>query len=147
MKLLLQIVAVFGLVLLLAAGLTYFQSVHFLSRAKLTTGTVVGMFTATDPDTGSRSHCPQISYTTKAGKTVKFEANVCQSPAAYVVGDLVNIYYDPENPQDAQIKSYAAQYLMPTSLTISGLPLALIGLFGLFYQKKREKEKLVAGGV
>ena len=139
MKLLLQIVAGIGLALLAAALLTYLQSVNFVNQAKLTTGTVVGMFASSDPDTNSRFYCPQITFTTKTGQIIKFESNICSAPAPYAVGELVNLYYDPQNPQNAQIKSFSAQYLMPTSLMLSGLPLTLIGLLGLFLQKKRDR--------
>lgn len=141
MKLLFQIVAGIGLVLMVAAGITYFQTVNFLSHAKLTTGSVVGIFTSVDQDTNSTLYCPEISFTTKAGQTVKFEANTCSSPSIYIVGDLVNLYYDPQNPQDAQIKGFGPQYLLATSMLVSGLPLAVIGLFGLFMLKRRERTR------
>lgn len=147
MKLLLQIIAGMGLALLIAGGVTYFQSVNFVNHAKLTTGTVVGMFTSTDSDTNARSYCPEVSYTTKTGKIVKFESNVCQSPAQFIVGDIVNVYYDPQDPQNAQMKSYGAQYLLPTSLIVAGLPLALLGLFGLFLQWKQNRDRQVVVAV
>jgi len=144
MKLLLQVVAGIGLLLVAAAGFTYVQSAYFVSRAKLTTGIVAGISTSVDQDTNSTLYCPQISYTTKTGQTVKFSANTCTSPSIYNVGDVVNMYYDPENPQDAQIKSFGAQYLLPTSYFVAGLPLVLIGGFGLWLQKRRERASQIA---
>lgn len=141
MKLLLQIVTGIGLALLVGAGLTYFQSVNFLNHAKLTTGTVVGIFVTVDQDTNSTLYCPEISFTTKTGQTIKFDANTCSAPSAYAVGDVVNMYYDPQNPQDAQIKGFGAQYLLSTSFLVSGLPLAAIGIFGLWFQQRRERAK------
>ncbi len=138
MKLLFQTLAGIGLFLLAAAALTYVQSAYFVAHAQLATGTVVAFSISKDPDTSASSYCPEVRYQTQSGQTVNFGANTCSSPAAYQVGDPIELYYDPQNPQAAQIKSFAAQYLVSTSLVISGLPLALAGLLGLFLQKKRQ---------
>lgn len=137
MKLLMQIVAGLGALLLVAALVGYLQTTIFLSRARQTVGTVEALFTSSDPDTNSRFFCPRISFTTTKGQTIKFDANVCSSPAPYTEGDLVNLYYDPDDPYNAQIKSFSAQYLLPTSFIVSGLPLVIIGLVGLYLQKRR----------
>lgn len=139
MKLFMQIVAGLGLLLMLGALVDYAQTALFLARAKQTVGTVVGIFTSSDPDTNSRFYCPEISYTTVKGQTIRFESNTCSTPAAYFVGDLVNLYYDPNDPYNAQIKSFGAQYLLATSFLVSGLPLTVIGLAGLWWQKRRER--------
>lgn len=138
MKLLMQIVAGLGALLLLGALVDYAQTAIFLSRAKQTVGTVVGIFTSSDPDTNSRFYCPEISYTTVKGQTIRFDSNVCSAPSPYVVGDLVNLYYNPDDPYNAQIKSFGAQYLLATSMLVSGLPLVLIGVMGLWFQKRRK---------
>lgn len=139
MKLVMQMVAGLGLLLLLAALVDYAQTALFLVRAKQTVGTVVGIFTSSDPDTNSRYYCPEISYTTIKGQTIRFESNVCSAPAPYAVDDLVNLYYDPDDPYNAQIKSFGAQYLLATSFLVSGLPFTLIGLVWLWRQKRREQ--------
>ena len=144
MKLVLQGVAVIGFLLVATAGFTYVQSAYFVSRAKLTTGVVVGISTSVDQDTNSILYCPQISYITKTGQTVKFSANTCTSPSIYNIGDVVNMYYDPQNPQDAQIKSFGAQYLLTTSYFVAGLPLVLIGFLGLWLQKRRERASQIS---
>ena len=144
MKLLLQMIAVMGLGLLAAAGVTYIQSAYFVSQARLTTGTVVSLFASADTDTNSIYYCPQVTFTTIAGQTIHFGADTCSAPASYQVGDLVNLYYDPQNPQNAKIKSFGAQYLLPLSFLVSGLPLAMLGSFGLLFQRRRERAKQAA---
>jgi LPXTG-motif cell wall-anchored protein len=77
---------------------------------------------------------------------VSFDSNICSTLEKYKVGDQVELYYDPQNPQAAQIKSFAAQYLASTSLAIVGLPIAIVGLFALFLQKKRRRASQGASG-
>ena len=141
MKLILQMIALAGLGLLAAAGVTYTQSAYFVSHARLTTGTIVSLFASVDTDTNSTYYCPQIRFTTTTGKTINFGADTCSAPSPYHVGDLVNIYYDPQNPQNAQMKTFGAQYLLPLSFLVSGLPLALLGGFGLLFYRRRERAK------
>lgn len=141
MKLILQMITLVGLGLMAAAGVTYTQSAYFVSRARLTTGTVVSLFASVDTDTNSTYYCPQISFTTTTGQTVNFGADTCSAPPAYQVGDLVNLYYDPQNPQNARMKSFGAQYLLPLSYLVAGLPLVLLGVFGLLFQRRRERAR------
>lgn len=137
MKLMLQILSGFGLVLLALAGLAYANSLYFVSRASLASGTVVALPASTDPDTNATTYCPQVSFTTASGQAYSFNSNVCSAPPAYLIGGKVDVYYDPQAPQDAQIKDVGAQYLTAMSLTCAGLPIAVVGLFGLYLLHKR----------
>lgn len=140
MKLIFQILAGIGFFLLAAAGLTYIQSTYFITHAQLTTGTVMALYISNDPDTNANAYCPEVSFTTQTGQSVTFEANVCSTPDTYKVGDQIELYYDPQNPQGAQIKSFGAQYLVSMSLLVSGLPITLVSVLGLFLQKKRQRQ-------
>jgi hypothetical protein len=139
MKLFFQILVGTGFLMLAGAVLTYIQSVNFINHAQLTTGTIVALSMSTDPDDSSNYYCPQVRYTTQSGQTVNFDANTCSTAQTYKVGDQVEVYYDPQNPQVAQLKRFAAQYLASTSLVVVGLPIAVVGMLALFLQKKRAR--------
>jgi hypothetical protein len=139
MKLFLQILAGIGFVVLASAGLTYISSVNFVNHAQLVTGSVVALPMSIDPDDNTSSYCPQVSYMAQTGQVITFDSNVCSSPAAYHIGEQVEVYYDPQHPQDAQIKNFSSQYLVSISLTCIGLPIAVVGMLGLFLHKKREQ--------
>ena len=138
MKLFFQILTGIGIFLLAWAGFAYIQSAYFVSYAQETTGTVVALALSTDPDNNANFYCPEVSYITQSGQTVHFNANICSTASTYKIGDSIDVYYDPQDPQGAQIKSFGAQYLAATSLVISGLPIALAGLLGIVLQKRRE---------
>ena len=136
MKLFFQILVGIGIFLLAWAGLAYVQTAYFVSHAQQTSGTIVALALSTDPDNNANFYCPEVSYVTQSGQTVHFSANVCSTESTYKVGDPIEVYYDAQNPQTAQIKSFGAQYLVAASLVISGLPIVLTGLFGIFLQKR-----------
>jgi len=136
MKLFFQILTGIGFFLLAWAAFAYAQTAYFVSRAQETTGTIVALVLSTDPDNNANFYCPEVSYVTQSGQTVHFDANVCSTASTYKVGDELELYYNPANPQEAQIKSFGAQYLVAASLVISGLPISLAGLLGMFLQKR-----------
>ena len=116
-----------GLFLVGIAVIIYVLGVSFRSNAELTSGTVSGFSTVTDSDDGSLTYCPMVKFTTNIGQQVTYDSHVCNSLPAHEVGDQVQIYYDPENPQSAQIKDFWSQYLVVTILACIGLPFVVFG--------------------
>ncbi len=136
MKAFVLIATAIGIILLAAAGVTFLSNLYFVDHAELAKGTVTNISTSIDPDDESTSYCPVVEFTTKAGQVVSYDSNVCSSPAAYAVGDKVDVYYDPQNPQNARLNTFWSQNLSSLSLFCLGLPFLLIGLFlGLAVRK------------
>jgi len=116
-----------GLLLLAIAAIVYLVGSSFRSQAELTSGTVSGFSTVTDREDGSQTYCPFVKFTTGFAQEATYESQVCNSPPAHQVGDQVQIYYDPENPESAQIKDFWSQYPVVTILSFIGLPFVLLG--------------------
>jgi hypothetical protein len=116
-----------GLFFIGIAAIIYLVGVSFRSNAELTTGAVTGFSTVTDSDDNSQTYCPIVQFSTETGQQVTYYSSTCNSPPAHQVGDQVEIYYDPENPEKAQIKGFWSQYLVVTILSCIGLPFVLFG--------------------
>ena len=127
MKKYLNFVTVMGLFLIGIAAIIYLVGSSFRSNAELTTGTVSGFSTVTDSDDNSQTYCPIVQFSTETGQQVTYYSNTCNSPPAHQVGDSVEIYYDPENPEKAQIKGFWSQYLAVIIVGCIGLAFTLFG--------------------
>jgi hypothetical protein len=108
-------------------GLTVFQffqrqqAAHIAQSAK---GTVIDF-----KEECFEEHCgdaPIVRFTTPAGEMIQFTSQVSSSPRAYRVGDSVDVLYDPQTPQNAEISG--AGYGSILMKGIAGLFLAVMGV-------------------
>ena len=78
-----------------------------------TTGVVVALQKRNfDPGSGD-VYCPTVEFTTASGKTVQFDSAFGTMPASHKVGQTVKVFYDPENPESAEIDSGLTKWLAP----------------------------------
>ena len=105
----------------------YFQERDFLARAELDAGTITAYELHVRND-GKSEYCPRIEFTTKAGDPVAVQGSDCPNrPDKSKIGQQVQVYYDPKNPDSYEEKTTFTGY--------DGLILGLIGagFFGLFW--------------
>ena len=95
-------VILFGLVFFgIGGGLTYKQYVY-QQQAIPVEGEVIGHTEGCDDD-GCTYHSV-VRYVTQQGKTITYTSTYGSSPPAHDVGEIVTIYYTPDDPYDAAIK-------------------------------------------
>lgn len=86
----------------------------------------------TDPEDSAKtywSYYPIIRFRTVKGNEVVFTDREGSYPPKYEVGDVVDVLYNPENPQDAIINSWMSIWMGPLWFTMIGL-LPILGLLG-----------------
>ena len=137
----------FGCLFLAIAGGIYGFDQNSRSNMVLTTGTVTSLSTSESRDSDgftTITYCPEVEYTTADGQTVSLDVNECSSPPQFKVGDPVELYYDPQNPQSVQLKGSVrnlAVLIFEGVLGLLGLVFAVIGgvilLGGLFVASRR----------
>lgn len=150
MKVLRLLGMIFGLIgagLLIGAFVLYGNAQSFKSSAVLTEGTVVDLVYAPSSD-GGGGYRPIVRFLTREGEEIEYESNTSSSPAAYDVGEVVGIYYDPANPNDAMIDGFLDQYLAPLILGSVGGIFFIIGGGLLLAQLlgRRKRERLMGSG-
>jgi hypothetical protein len=80
------------------------------------------------------------SLVTAREQEVRFQASEgSDDPFAYGVGDSIRVLYDPANPQDARLDTWASRWGESIGLVIVGLVLVVIGAVGLWLLRLRTR--------
>jgi hypothetical protein len=139
MRRLLFLPTVIGMLLLALGGYSYWRELEFLRRAETAAATVTKY--SVSRSSGDEAHCPIFVFTRGDGMTVVYYGEVCASPPAYEIGQQVEVLYDPLEDGDVQLNDFWSKYEEPLKLFGAGLPVFLIGLFGLSQRGRKAKEK------
>lgn len=135
----------FGIVMLIISLIIFFSVKKFNASAVKTTGTVIDLIAKRDSK--STTYSPVVTYNDKAGIKHRYISSVSSRPPAYNIGEQVEIYYNPNDPDDAKINGWW-QYF---GVLITGLFALIFGLIGLGYHIVRKvglarKERLKQSG-
>jgi hypothetical protein len=114
-----------GILLLVISFAIYRSNAGARETGVLTTGNVVGMEERYDSD-GSM-YAPIIRFTTIEGEVVEFTSSTWSRPAAYGPGDTVEVLYQPDDPNGAEVDSAFERYGASAILGLVGLLLAVVG--------------------
>lgn len=110
-----------GIIMLIIGVLIFKSTKDFQSKAILTEGTVIEMVQMRGSN-GMLSHAPVVSYMAKDEQEHIYYSSSYSNPPSYSVGEKVQIYYDPANPDDAQLGGGAS---------IAAIIVSAIGFFFL----------------
>lgn len=75
------------------------------------------------------SYYPIFQYTTKDGTLRTLKSNLKTNPPQYEVGEIVTLYYNPQNPEDARPYSFIDSWLIPSVFIFFGLLLFWISRY------------------
>ena len=104
----------------------------FDANATKTTGTVLELVASTSKNSqgSSTTYAPLVSYTDNSGGTHQYKPNYSSNPPGYEVGEKVDVFYDPKNPDDVKLGGLG-EYTGAFVLGGIGLVFALIGLIAV----------------
>jgi hypothetical protein len=111
--------AAFGF--LAGAVWTYFKQKSQMESRVATTGTVVELVLRSTSPGRTGIYCPVVEFNAPPGQTIRFTSDFGSRPAGHRVGQSVNVRYDPNDPQKAEIESGMTTWLVPLILVFMGL--------------------------
>jgi hypothetical protein len=94
-----------GVLALAWGAIDLVRTVHFVKNAEHATGTVVDVSREID-DEGDEFFYPVVRFTTAEGKEFEFKSDSGSNPASHSTGDEVDVLYDPDDPDDAQLSGF-----------------------------------------
>lgn len=137
--------AIVGVALIVIGIFAFFRRRAQLSHSIVTIGSVVELLpqrqsgeyvVEKNPADGVKIkrkylYRPVISFKTESGRTVKFAASVSSSPKPFQIGDQVEVIYEPDQPQKAQINRFVYLWFNVLMLLFFGFFTLAMGLFGV----------------
>ena len=100
-------------------------------------------YVATNPlvatQKGGSGGSPVVTYTTRAGEARTVVGSVNRRPAPWAVGDLVDVVYDPNHPDRADVHSEVAGWRLWFGIwcAVAALPAAIAFLPVLLWLRER----------
>ena len=117
-KVILSVFTGVSMLMFLVAAIASFSNIQKINREESVPGIVVDMTVRYEYDENDRdrvigeAYYPVVEFAAKDGRRREVQLSEGSFPASYEVGDEVVILYEPENPQDARIKSAGSTALM-----------------------------------
>lgn len=130
--------SIVGAALLAGAIYLYVDKQAFLEKAETVQGTVIEMIPKRSKE--STTYSPVVSFKTKQGQTITYTSSTSSNPPSYSVGENVTMFYDPANPNDAEINGFFSLWLGVLILGFIGTVFFLIGSLGVLFRWKKNKK-------
>ncbi|MET3371069.1 hypothetical protein ABIC89_000102 [Variovorax boronicumulans] len=106
-RLITRIFTLVGALMLLGAWLLYQNTTKFIASAGKAQGEVIALQSA---GSSSRSNSPTwrplVRFTLPSGAIVEFSPSSSSNPPAYDKGEVVGVFFNPANPQDARLDGF-----------------------------------------
>lgn len=121
---------VFGFVGFILAALALFfwlRTRTFLGTAQKAQGTVIRMVYSSDSE-GGGGYSPVYTFRTMSGQVIEVADNISSNPPQFKEGQIIDVLYDPENPNKARINKWFNLYFVPLLLGFLGLVFGGIGV-------------------
>lgn len=115
-----------GLAMLIGAFFLYKNTSTFLASATRTEGTVIELVRSRSSD--STVYKPVFNFVDDRGATIEVESSSGSNPPSYSVGERVDVFYLPGEPQNAKINSYFSLWGGATIVGGMGGLFLLVGL-------------------
>jgi len=113
----------------IALLLAFYDTAHscwYLWHAQRSPGTVVEIHEREENDQ-EKWYAPVVAYSDRSGRDHRITASVYADPPTHQVGDVVNVLYDPMNPDDAILEFWQR----PIAVGVTGAFLGVVGLLTL----------------
>lgn len=139
--------SIVGAVLLLGAAASYKSADDFLAEAVSARGTVAALERSQNGD--SVSYFPLVIFTDEQGETQRFRSSTGRNPAAYGVGEQVEVLYLSNRPDEARINALSSIWGVTIVLGVLGGVFFSIGMAMLLIarSKARKADHLKRHGV
>ena len=146
-----SVILVLSIGLMLFLGFFSIKQINFINSSLITTGTVVDLevsYIRNSDGTRSLSYHPIFLFVDNHQRVRKLQSDVGSNPPIYHKGEVVEIIYNPENPDHAKINNLFTLWF--TEIIIGILAIVLFLISGSYFyfnvRKHRLKRKMLTNG-
>jgi len=100
---------------------------EFVDSAHRAQGMVVYLAQARSSSGNSTLYAPVVRFRTDRGRDVQFTSSVSNSPPSHSVGETVEVLYELDRPEKAEVDSFFSPWFAPIILDSIGSVFFLIG--------------------
>jgi len=123
--------------LMLLVGLySLMRTINFVRKAQQVKGTVIRMVGKHKRGSGSGARIDYYAvykFTTLDGQTIEKEDSVSSDPPRFQEGQMIDVLYQPNKPQNSHIKHGIHLYLAPIGLIGVGFIFVVVGVVLVTY--------------
>lgn len=120
-----------GLIFLAIAYRSWNSTTKIIKNGIHTEGVVISLESRKTKQGQSTTKAPAVQFKTEKGEVITYYSTTYTSSNDYYIGQVVPIWYMPDNPQEATLKG-ANMYLLPLVFTGFGILAMLFGLPSFF---------------
>lgn len=134
--------ALIGLGLLIVSVFVFLNTRNFINSSAKAQGTVIA-HAQVRSSKGDITYAPVISFRTQDGRTVEFKSGTSSTAASPPVGQTVEVLYNPQTPEDAEINSFSSLWTLNIILAALGAGFFTVGttVFIFFRRSGQEAER------
>lgn len=117
-----------GIIMVVVSIYLIYSHQQFEKKAIVVTGKVVDFETyiSTDDNSSTTMYRPVFEYAYK-GKTYTYPSTGSSSSKGFEIGEPVEIYINPDQPEDVLVNSFMEKWFLPMLLAIMGTAFAGMG--------------------
>jgi hypothetical protein len=108
--------ALLGGLLAAIAVYIFMRTRSFVSNAQEVKGTVIQLVYRGGGSNSGGGYAPVYQFKTKEGKSIVVADTLSSNPPAFKEGQVIDVLYDPANPEKARIKRFMSLYFAPVLL-------------------------------
>ncbi len=129
-----------GIIFLVVSSYFFEKSYTFVQNSEVTVGVVSKLKHKSKRDPIKQrnkgvkrlktTYYPVITFRDRDNNEVTFVSDLGREKGAQSVGDEVEIFFNPDNPKDAEINSFFSLWMLPTGLLFFGIVFFTYGYYG-----------------
>ena len=126
MSIIKYVFSLIGVGMLIGTFFWYQNVTSFIAKSETAQGKVTELVRSRSGD--STTYKPVVQFNGQNGELIEFMSSTGRSPPSYDVGEKVEVFYLPENPQNAKINGFFSLWGGPLIVGILGGIFFLVGM-------------------
>ena len=130
-KIIFKVIFAFGIIFVLSGIVMVFNRILFLNNAITVQGEVISLQKEITKDNDNHTsiiYKPEVKFQTKSGEVITFVSKVGSNPPSFSVGRIIEVVYNPEYPNNAELNSFLSLWFVQMVFIALGVIFIVISI-------------------